>query len=83
MPVLRVHADDMRDTMNVLFVSPHPDDFTLQNGIALLHHIKKGDMVHIIIVSESEHLERNKMMSDEASAILGLIDFNSFTRLGI
>lgn len=69
--------------MNVLFISPHPDDLILQNSFALWKHHKRGDNIHIIIVSECEHLERNAGIIEETDCVLERVSYETVTRLGL
>ncbi|HZB67929.1 MAG TPA: PIG-L family deacetylase, partial [Ornithinibacter sp.] len=32
----------------LLFVHAHPDDETLATGVALAHHVARGDDVHVL-----------------------------------
>lgn len=69
------------EPLKVLFVSPHPDDFVLQNGGALRKHAVNGDLIHIVIVSECEHLPRNAGIIEETDKLLEYIDYESVARL--
>ena len=69
--------------MNVLFVSPHPDDFILMYGGALLKHKSKGDKIHILILSECEHLDRNKGIRAETDSVIDTIVPDTSIRMGL
>ncbi|MBO1756312.1 PIG-L family deacetylase [Allobranchiibius sp. CTAmp26] len=41
----------------LLFVHAHPDDETLANGIAIAHHVRAGDEVHVLTATLGEEGE--------------------------
>lgn len=70
----------------VLVVAAHPDDELLGCGGAILYHKKKGDKVHIVIVSEGitsrddeRNLEKNKLKLKQ----LKNSTVNIFKKIGI
>ena len=41
----------------LLFVHAHPDDETLATGVAILHHVARGDDVHVLTCTLGEEGE--------------------------
>ena len=41
----------------LLFVHAHPDDETLATGVAILHHVERGDDVHVLTCTLGEEGE--------------------------
>ena len=69
--------------MRVLFVSPHPDDFIMCAGGALLKHKDAGDEIGLILVSECEHLERNAGIREETDALINVMELDEVDRLDV
>ena len=59
--------------VNVLFVSPHPDDVEFACLGTLLKHKENGDNILYLAVSECSDLPRNKSLPNETRKIMKII----------
>ncbi len=46
-----------REPARLLFVHAHPDDETLTTGVAMAHHVRRGDEVHVLTCTLGEEGE--------------------------
>ncbi len=69
--------------MNVLFVSPHPDDIEFACCGTLLKHKKYGDSIFILVVSDCSDLPRNKTLPDEVKKVMQIIQPDQEIRLDL
>lgn len=56
--------------MNILAIGAHPDDCELAIAGTLLCHVNRGDKVHILCVTDGEHLAQGRTKESEKSAKL-------------
>lgn len=54
--------------MNILAIGAHPDDCELAIAGTLLNHVSKGDKVHILCVTDGEHLALGRTNETKKSA---------------
>ena len=51
------HVGELGRPARLLFVHAHPDDETLATGVALAHHVARGDEVHVLTCTLGEEGE--------------------------
>ena len=69
--------------MNVLFVSPHPDDIEFACFGSLLKHKKKGAKIYHLSVTECSDLKRNKSLPDEVREVRKIMQPDNEVRLDL
>jgi len=73
--------------MTILVIAPHPDDEVLGCGGAIAHHVARGDMVHVLVVTRGDPeifppaiIERTRGELAKAHQVLGVsgVEFLDF-----